>query len=307
MALNSRDGGEFESGVTSNTNIKSTLDDMKTCRDELEVKEEDFRVECYSKTLVVEQLEKYRVILKKVLDGQPHISGEARERALQDLLWDFETAVQDNVKCNGQSWEDAPDEVIHDADSKSLDDLLDENILETAMKRSHCPKKILPYVVRSLKAEREIMGLYKQTVQSQEVKKDLQQETTMNNLMDSAPKIAKQASTTVKLLQVLLQKAEGVCQALRLQPALESSEVHREVFNKQSGLGNGLSGDLGRPLKATAPGNSVKPPGENRPLSKRPFPENVAPNMYAVTSKKLLSSVHTEDEQNEQQAPLPGS
>ncbi|MBN3297578.1 BATF3 factor, partial [Amia calva] len=68
---------------------------MKTCRDELEVKEEDFRVECYSKTLVVEQLEKYRVILKKVLDGQPHISGEARERALQDLLWEYETLEQE--------------------------------------------------------------------------------------------------------------------------------------------------------------------------------------------------------------------
>lgn len=44
-----------------------------------------------------------------------------------------------------------------DYDCSMVDDLLDEKIVQTSWKRSVYPKKILPYFVRSLKAERKLL------------------------------------------------------------------------------------------------------------------------------------------------------
>lgn len=44
-----------------------------------------------------------------------------------------------------------------DYECSTVDDLLDEKIVQTSWKRSVYPKKILPYFVRSLKAERKLM------------------------------------------------------------------------------------------------------------------------------------------------------
>ncbi|KAJ8355822.1 hypothetical protein SKAU_G00186160 [Synaphobranchus kaupii] len=121
---------------------------------------EDYRVKLKSKKIVLDQLEKYRELIKKLLDGQSTITEEVKQQILQDLLWDFDRGVQESVLINGESWEDAPNERDDEADCKTLDDLLDENILETTLKRRNYPKKILPYVVRSLKAERELMKIW---------------------------------------------------------------------------------------------------------------------------------------------------
>lgn len=44
-----------------------------------------------------------------------------------------------------------------DCECSTMDDLLDEKIVQTSWKRSIYPKKILPYFIRSLKAERRLM------------------------------------------------------------------------------------------------------------------------------------------------------
>ncbi|KAG9347544.1 hypothetical protein JZ751_005112 [Albula glossodonta] len=121
--------------------------------------EVDYRVKLKSKKLVVDQLQKYRAIIKKLLDEQATINEEVKQQMLQELLRDFDKAVQENILINGESWEDAPNDTVDEENCKTLDDLLDENILETSLKRSSYPKKILPYVVRSLKAERALMSL----------------------------------------------------------------------------------------------------------------------------------------------------
>ncbi|KAI1897543.1 hypothetical protein AGOR_G00084350 [Albula goreensis] len=192
--------------------------------------EVDYRVKLKSKKLVVDQLQKYRALIKKLLNEQATINEEVKQQMLQELLRDFDKGVQENILINGESWEDAPNDTVDEENCKTLDDLLDENILETSLKRSSYPKKILPYVVRSLKAERALMGLYKQTVKPQQMTKDPVQETIMNNLSEAAPRIIKQASEVIKSLQALQQRAAGVCQVLGMQPTPESMEVHREVF-----------------------------------------------------------------------------
>nr|XP_015194638.1 PREDICTED: kinetochore-associated protein NSL1 homolog [Lepisosteus oculatus] len=75
--------------------------------------EEDFRVQCSSKRSVCEAVQQYGLLLGKVLDRQSQISEELRSRALQDLQWNFETAVQKNVVINGESWDDAPDDPVN--------------------------------------------------------------------------------------------------------------------------------------------------------------------------------------------------
>ncbi|XP_061099314.1 kinetochore-associated protein NSL1 homolog isoform X2 [Conger conger] len=213
----------------------------------------DYRVKLKSKKIAIEQLGKYRELLKKLLDGQSTIAEEVKQQILQDLLWDFDRGVQENILINGESWEDAPNDGDNEADCKTLDDLLDENILETTLKRSSYPKKILPYVVRSLKAERELMSSYKQAVKPQEMNKDPVQETIMSSLSEAAPKITRQASVVMKSLQGLQQKAAGVCQVLGMRPSGEAQEVHREVFGppgvEEAPLLPGSEARSGQPLK----------------------------------------------------------
>ncbi|XP_061099313.1 kinetochore-associated protein NSL1 homolog isoform X1 [Conger conger] len=235
----------------------------------------DYRVKLKSKKIAIEQLGKYRELLKKLLDGQSTIAEEVKQQILQDLLWDFDRGVQENILINGESWEDAPNDgdngtvglqgkdcsvrrqvlevSLTEADCKTLDDLLDENILETTLKRSSYPKKILPYVVRSLKAERELMSSYKQAVKPQEMNKDPVQETIMSSLSEAAPKITRQASVVMKSLQGLQQKAAGVCQVLGMRPSGEAQEVHREVFGppgvEEAPLLPGSEARSGQPLK----------------------------------------------------------
>ncbi|KAG7460932.1 hypothetical protein MATL_G00204270 [Megalops atlanticus] len=240
--------------------------------------EKDYRVKVKSKKIVVEQLQKYRELMKKLLDGQSSIAEDVKQQMLQELLRNFDKSVHDNVVINGECWEDAPNE-DNEAECKTLDDFLDENILETTLKRSSYPKKILPYVVRSLKAERELMGLYKPTVKPQEMKKDPVQETKMTSLSEAAPRMIRQASAVMKSLQTLQQSMEGLCNVLSMHPTAQSSEIHREVFGLPQG-------DL-LPL----PGDTAV----SRQSLKRNVVEAELKNAYTLPPKRLPTASKSED------------
>ncbi|XP_018597953.2 kinetochore-associated protein NSL1 homolog [Scleropages formosus] len=241
--------------------------------------EQDYRVKIKSKAFVREQLHKCNELLRNILDEQSSICDETKRRLLKDVLESFERGVQENVVVNGESWEEAADGEEQDAggfvsapDCKALDDMLDENILETTLKRSRYPKKILPYVVRSLKAQRETMSLYEQAIKPQKTMKDPIQGAIMSDLSESAPRIIRQSASVMKALQSLQQKAEGLRQVMALKPSAESLEVHRDVF--------------GRPSDT-----------EGRPALKRPAKETELSGAYVLKPKRSSTQEENEDPQ----------
>ncbi|XP_071391079.1 kinetochore-associated protein NSL1 homolog, partial [Centroberyx affinis] len=117
---------------------------------------QEFRVQVTAKKAVVEQINKYKEVLKNVVEGQPGVAEETKQLLLQELLANFEAAVKDNVLVNGQPWDEAPDDEAEDG-AVALESLLDDSIVETSRRRRRYPKEILPYVVRSLKAQRKLM------------------------------------------------------------------------------------------------------------------------------------------------------
>ncbi|XP_030628065.1 kinetochore-associated protein NSL1 homolog [Chanos chanos] len=187
---------------------------------------QDFRVKLKSKKIVVDQLTKYKHSLKKLLDSQSQISEDDKEK----LLATFEQTVQENVLISGLSWEEAPDDEGNDDECSALDDVLDEKIVQTSAKRRFYPKKILPYVVRALKAERKLMDFYVSMVNPEDMKKDPVQADLMKNVSEAAPGMLSQARTVSKSLRSLQQSAEGLYQALNMELSAESLEVYREVF-----------------------------------------------------------------------------
>ncbi|XP_031722058.1 kinetochore-associated protein NSL1 homolog [Anarrhichthys ocellatus] len=190
---------------------------------------QEYRVQVTSKKHVIGQINKYKDILKTAFDGQPEDSEETKRVLLQELLANFEAAVQDNVLVNGQPWEEAPDVEAED-EAMDLESLLDDTIVETTRRRRTYPKKILPHVVHSLKAERKLMGLYEHAVKPQELLKDPGQESIMNDLSAAAPVMVKQAIQVIKSINTLQKQAEGLCEILEMKPSHATLEIHREVF-----------------------------------------------------------------------------
>ncbi|XP_041814879.1 kinetochore-associated protein NSL1 homolog isoform X2 [Chelmon rostratus] len=229
---------------------------------------QEYRVQITSKKQIIEQMNKYKEILKTALDGQSDVAEETKRVLLQELLANFEAAVQDNVLVNGQPWEEAAD-VEEDVD---LDSLLDDTIVETTRRRRAFPRKILPHVVHSLKAERKLMGLYEQTVKPQEVVKDPDQECIMNDLSAAAPGMFKQAIQVIKSISTLQKQAEGLCEILNMKSSHTTLEIHREVFGS-----NGQS-DAALPPVNGAP--------TNRQPIKRAAEEAEARGCYVPLSKK---------------------
>ncbi|XP_051952530.1 kinetochore-associated protein NSL1 homolog [Xyrauchen texanus] len=197
---------------------------------------EDFRVNVDSKRTVREQIEKYKDLLKKLLNGQCNMSEEDKATLLQEIVVNFEFTVQENIVIDGLSWDETTEDYCADYESK-VNDLLDEKIVETAWKRSSYPKQIRNQVVRSLKAERKLMGLYEQAVKPQDIKSDPVQDTIIKNVSAAAPTMFKQASTSMKSLKSLKHAADGLRQVLDMQPSAESVEIYREVFGSSVGDG----------------------------------------------------------------------
>ncbi|XP_019911676.1 kinetochore-associated protein NSL1 homolog isoform X2 [Esox lucius] len=234
---------------------------METCSN----KETDYRVKLTSKTIVVEHIKKYKELLKTLLNSQSRLSEEAKQLFRKELLLNFETAVQENVLINDETWDEAPEE---EDEANALQNLLDDNIVETAQKRRKCPKEIIPYVVRSLKSERKLLGLYKEVVKPEELQMDPVQETIMSSVSDAAPCMFKHASTVVKSIQAVQQRAEGLKQVLNSRPSAESLDVLEDVFasmpNKASKMTSRERPPIKRAVEYTELRNNYAP-GLKRP------------------------------------------
>ncbi|KAM9354528.1 kinetochore-associated protein NSL1 homolog isoform 4-T4 [Pholidichthys leucotaenia] len=244
-----------------------------------EEKEEEFRVQISSKKEVSETIKRYKDLLKTVLDGQTEINEKTKGVLLQELLENFEAAVQLNVLVNGQTWEEAPD--VKEDEAVDVESLLDETIVETTRRRRVFPKKILPHVVHALKAERKIMGLYEKTVQPQEVLRDPEQESIMKDLSAGAPAMVKQAIQIIKSINTLQKQAKGLCQILNTKPSQESVEIHRAVMNLDSRL------------EALPP--PVKGATRSREPKKRAAEKAVASGGYVPHAKKQERCIRDEE------------
>uniref|UniRef100_A0A8C5X1T0 NSL1 component of MIS12 kinetochore complex n=1 Tax=Malurus cyaneus samueli TaxID=2593467 RepID=A0A8C5X1T0_9PASS len=157
--------------------------------------------------------------VRALAQGQP--GGAAAEA---DALWNFETAVRENVTINGQPWEEASDDSeLQSSNIKILEDQFDELIVETASRRQMWPKKILVHVVQTLKAEQEMLKLYQPVVKPAEIRsppsqgKDFVEMAILGFVLQSIP--------------ALIEKAEGFSQALTWQPTLELCKLRQEVFS----------------------------------------------------------------------------
>ncbi|KAM4521431.1 kinetochore-associated protein NSL1 homolog [Odontesthes bonariensis] len=212
---------------------------------------QEYRVQVTSKREVTELINRCKEILKSALDGQPEVAEETKQVLLQELLANFEAAVQVNVLVNGQPWDEVPD--VEEDEAVDLDSLLDDTIVETTRRRRTYPGKILPHVVHALRAERKIMGLYEHAVKPQEVVKDPEQESIMSDLSAAAPGMVKQAIQVIKSINTLQKQAEGLCEILKMKPSHTSLEIHREVF--------GCNGQSDAPL----------PPANGATRSRRPI------------------------------------
>ncbi|KAG7232714.1 hypothetical protein INR49_008201 [Caranx melampygus] len=231
---------------------------------------EEYRVTVTSKRQVVEQMNRYKDVLGTVLRGQTEVAEDTKRLLLQELLANFEAAVQDNVLVGGHTWEEAPDaEEDEDAD---LDSLLDDTIVETTRRRRTYPRQILPHVVHSLKAERKLMGLYEQVVKAPQVVRDPEQESIMGDLSAAAPGMVKQAIQVIKSINTLQKQAEGLCEVLNMKPSHTTLDVHREVFGH-----DGQSEAL--PTSAAAAVRSRRP-------IKRAVEEAAAADCYVPLAKK---------------------
>uniref|UniRef100_A0A5F9D1L6 NSL1 component of MIS12 kinetochore complex n=1 Tax=Oryctolagus cuniculus TaxID=9986 RepID=A0A5F9D1L6_RABIT len=130
---------------------------------------EDFRVRCTSKRAVTEVLELCGSFMQKLGDALPE---EIREPVLRDVQWTFESAVQENVSINGQAWQEASDNCFMDSDIKKLEDQFDEIIVDLTTKRKQYPRKILECVIKTIKAQHEILKQYHPVVYPLDLKYD---------------------------------------------------------------------------------------------------------------------------------------
>lgn len=220
-----------------------------------------------------ELIDQCKEVLKTALDGQVDVKEDIKRELIQDLLANFEAAVQENVLVNGKPWEEAPDDEVSEA--IDLESLLDDTIIETTRKRRTYPRKILPHFIHTLKAERKLMGLYQQTVKPQEVLRDPDHENMMKDLSSAAPIMVKQAIQVIKSINTLQKQAEGLCEVLNMKPSPASMEIHREVFGPDS------------------QSDALPPPGSGVARSREPIKRAVedagAANCYVPPSKKTTT------------------
>ncbi|XP_028996280.1 kinetochore-associated protein NSL1 homolog [Betta splendens] len=195
--------------------------------------DQEKRVQIKSKKQVVEQMNRYKELLKTVLDGQADMAADTKRVLLEELEANFEAAVRANVLVKGQTWDEAPDAEAED-EALDLESLLDDTIVETTRRRRTFPKRILPHVVHSIKAEHRLMELYQQKYKAEEAPKDLDRERVMNSLSAEAPAMVESAIQIVKSISTLQEQAQGLCQILSMKTSDATLEVHREVFG-QSG------------------------------------------------------------------------
>ncbi|XP_030304049.1 kinetochore-associated protein NSL1 homolog [Calypte anna] len=188
---------------------------------------QDPRVRCCSRHSLGEVMALCAPFVRGLAEGQPGAADAAG-----DAFWNFETAVRENVTINGEPWE----ETWGDSESRSgsnmriLEDQCDDLIVETATKRKQWPKKILVHAIQAMKAEQEMLKLYKPVVTPEEIRSQPSQDAYIANLKQVTEMASKQISGAMKSLPVLIERAEGFSQALTWQPTLELCKLRQEVF-----------------------------------------------------------------------------
>ncbi|XP_015283089.1 PREDICTED: kinetochore-associated protein NSL1 homolog [Gekko japonicus] len=190
----------------------------------------DPRVRCRSRRWTAELMGHCKSYMRALGDEQP-VEAETLKWALSEAVWNFETAVQENMTINGKPWQESSDDLQNGADIKLLEDQLDELIVEVASKRNQRPRKIQAHVVKGIKAQQEILGFYQPVVKPQEIKATPSQDSQMANLRLSAEAASKHIGNSFKSMTSLLGKAEGFSTALSLQPTLELCKIRQEVFS----------------------------------------------------------------------------
>ncbi|XP_039594004.1 kinetochore-associated protein NSL1 homolog [Polypterus senegalus] len=180
-------------------------------------------VRCYSKCSVRLLLREVGEVIYGVLDGQERLSAEKRKAAIKQFVSDFETAVQDNITINDKPWQDVSDEIDLQS-AVFLDDLVDECIFDTAIKRKYFPQKILRCFIKTLKSERELMTIHP-SVKSETVAIDPENEAHMKKLLTAMPCLAKWSNETEKSMERLLQKVVGMSEVMCLDPLVKNSEL----------------------------------------------------------------------------------
>ncbi|XP_040207401.1 kinetochore-associated protein NSL1 homolog [Rana temporaria] len=219
--------------VTKNKNLEDPVDERHPSNLTMESNAgeaaRDYKVHCCSKQLLQEMLGMCTGICKEIVDSQQYLNEEQKQQHHKNLVWDFESAFQENVSINGRSWHEAPDK-DSEPDIKILEDQLDEAIVETSMKRKRYPRKILSHFVKALKTEREILNQYKPVVNPEKVRLDPALELRMKDLSATTATVCHHIHETKKALPVQLKKAEGFCEVLSLQPVLEESHIRKDIF-----------------------------------------------------------------------------
>ncbi|GAB0187390.1 kinetochore-associated protein NSL1 [Grus japonensis] len=187
----------------------------------------DPRVPCCSRRGLSEVIALCAPFVRALAQGQP--GGPA---AAGDALWNFETAMRENVTINGQPWEETSDdsELQSGSSIKILEDQFDELIVETTTKRKQWPKKILMHAIQAMKAEQEMLKLYQPVVTPEEIRSQPSQDAYITHLKQVTEMASKQISGAMKSLPALIERAEGFSQALTWQPTLELCKLRQEVF-----------------------------------------------------------------------------
>ncbi|XP_036613561.1 kinetochore-associated protein NSL1 homolog [Trichosurus vulpecula] len=190
---------------------------------------EDFRVRCASQKAVADVLKMCGRFIQELGAVLPE---QCREPALKDAQWNFVTAVQENVSFNGEAWQETSDkEIPIDPKIRILEDQFDEVIVDTATKRKQYPRKIAECVIKTMKAQHEILKHYRPVVHPEEIKSDAKQESHMENLKCRGETATKQITEVMKSLPVLIEQADGFSKVLTMQPILQLQRLHQEVFS----------------------------------------------------------------------------
>ncbi|XP_012682799.1 kinetochore-associated protein NSL1 homolog isoform X2 [Clupea harengus] len=178
----------------------------------------------FNSRMTVCQLRKYGEVFNNLLAGQNQITEDTKKNLMEELISTFETTVQENIVLDGQLCEETQDEK---GERTTIDDLLDEKIVETSKKRSCYPKRISHFVVRSLKAERKLMEMYGHVNDTEEMEQEAFQDCIMKNVSEAAPGRFKQVTAAMKEVYI---RAEGLHQVLSANPSAQSLEIDRELF-----------------------------------------------------------------------------
>ncbi|XP_034967181.1 kinetochore-associated protein NSL1 homolog [Zootoca vivipara] len=188
----------------------------------------DCRVRCCSRLQTAEVLDYCEPFVRKLGEGQP-VEAESLEQAVGEAIWNFKTAVQENITVNGLPWQESSDDPQNDTDIKLLEDQLDEVIVKVASKRNQYPREIQVHVVQALKRKQELLGCCRPLANHQEIKAEPSQDSRMADLRLSTKTASRDIGESFKALSSLVEKAEGFSEALSMQPTLGLCKFHQEI------------------------------------------------------------------------------